>query len=298
MGPSLLQVHGFHLQGHLMVQDGCCSSSHHVYTESRRRTVRLRVESKSGRKRKKKRWQLQQQQQQQQQGPQWKRRLPTLPGTSCPPGGRPRMRALWRSSWSCTGCRAGGLCGSSRMTAAGPGRTTYIWSPSLTLWKTSGRCTITPSCPVSSPPAVTIPCSRKAMDLPFVSQDGIEPMWEDPRNKRGGRWLVSLSKQQRHMELDHLWLETLLCVIGESFGEYSREVCGAVINIRTKGDKIAVWTQEAENRTGVIHIGHVYKECLGLPPKMIIGYQAHADTATKSSTLLKNNTLLKNKFVM
>lgn len=129
-------------------------------------------------------------------------------------------------------------------------------------------------------------------------KDGIEPMWEDPRNKRGGRWLVSLSKQQRHMELDHLWLETLLCVIGESFGEYSREVCGAVINIRTKGDKIAVWTQEAENRTGVIHIGHVYKECLGLPPKMIIGYQAHADTATKSSTLLKNNTLLKNKFVM
>uniref|UniRef100_A0A2K5PCF6 Eukaryotic translation initiation factor 4E family member 1B n=1 Tax=Cebus imitator TaxID=2715852 RepID=A0A2K5PCF6_CEBIM len=123
-------------------------------------------------------------------------------------------------------------------------------------------------------------------------KDGIEPMWEDSRNKRGGRWLVSLAKQQRHIELDRLWLETLLCLIGESFEEHSRDVCGAVINIRTKGDKIAVWTREAENQAGVLHIGRVYKERLGLSPKTIIGYQAHADTATKS------NSLAKNKFVV
>uniref|UniRef100_A0A8C7BV06 Eukaryotic translation initiation factor 4E family member 1B n=1 Tax=Neovison vison TaxID=452646 RepID=A0A8C7BV06_NEOVI len=123
-------------------------------------------------------------------------------------------------------------------------------------------------------------------------RDGIEPMWEDSRNKRGGRWLVSLAKQQRHSELDRLWLETLLCLIGESFEEHSREVCGAVINIRTKGDKIAVWTREAENQAGVLHIGQVYKERLGLSTKIVIGYQAHADTATKS------NSLTKNKFVV
>lgn len=34
-------------------------------------------------------------------------------------------------------------------------------------------------------------------------------MWEDNRNKRGGRWLLSLAKQQRHIELDRLWLETV-----------------------------------------------------------------------------------------
>ncbi|XP_003123705.1 eukaryotic translation initiation factor 4E type 1B isoform X2 [Sus scrofa] len=123
-------------------------------------------------------------------------------------------------------------------------------------------------------------------------KDGIEPMWEDSRNKRGGRWLVSLAKQQRHSELDHLWLETLLCLIGESFEEHSQDVCGAVINIRTKRDKIAVWTREAENQEGVLHIGRVYKERLGLSTKTVIGYQAHADTATKS------NSLAKNKFVV
>lgn len=47
----------------------------------------------------------------------------------------------------------------------------------------------------------------------------------------------------------------LLCLIGEMFDEYSDEVCGAVINIRAKGDKIAIWTREAENQEGVTHIG-------------------------------------------
>ncbi|XP_006884496.1 PREDICTED: eukaryotic translation initiation factor 4E type 1B [Elephantulus edwardii] len=120
-------------------------------------------------------------------------------------------------------------------------------------------------------------------------KDGIRPMWEDSRNKWGGRWLVSLAKHQRHSKLDRLWLETLLCLIGESFEDHSREVCGAVVNIRTKGDKISVWTQEAENQASVLHIGRVYKEHLGLSTKAIIGYQAHADTATKS---------IRNKFVV
>lgn len=34
-------------------------------------------------------------------------------------------------------------------------------------------------------------------------------MWEDSRNKRGGRWLITLAKQQRHTELDRFWLETV-----------------------------------------------------------------------------------------
>ncbi len=40
-------------------------------------------------------------------------------------------------------------------------------------------------------------------------QDGIEPMWEDERNKRGGRWLLTLNKQQRKYDLDRFWLETV-----------------------------------------------------------------------------------------
>ncbi|XP_042195989.1 eukaryotic translation initiation factor 4E-1A [Callorhinchus milii] len=119
-------------------------------------------------------------------------------------------------------------------------------------------------------------------------KDGIEPMWEDKQNKCGGRWLITLSKQQRLVELDQFWLETLLCLIGEAFDHYSDDVCGAVTNIRPKGDKIALWTRDTENRDAVLHIGKIYKEKLGLPVKVVIGYQAHADTATKSGLGIQN----------
>lgn len=106
----------------------------------------------------------------------------------------------------------------------------------------------------------------------------------------------------------------LLCLVGEAFDDYSDDVCGAVVNVRNKGDKIAVWTANYENREAVTHIGwvwgpfslnfwgsfltllmfvhfllrRVYKERLGLPSKMTIGYQSHADTATKSGSTTKN----------
>ena len=38
---------------------------------------------------------------------------------------------------------------------------------------------------------------------------GIKPMWEDDRNKKGGRWLLNLNKSQRFADLDNLWLEVV-----------------------------------------------------------------------------------------
>ena len=34
-------------------------------------------------------------------------------------------------------------------------------------------------------------------------------MWEDVRNKSGGRWLFNLEKRDRKDLLDHCWLETV-----------------------------------------------------------------------------------------
>nr|XP_012595772.1 eukaryotic translation initiation factor 4E type 1B-like [Microcebus murinus] len=119
-------------------------------------------------------------------------------------------------------------------------------------------------------------------------QDGMGPRWEDGRNRRGGRWLVSLAKQQRRSELDQLWLDTLLCPTGQSSGERGNRVCGAIVGIHANRDKVAVWTREAGNQKSSCNIGRVYKEHLGLSAKTITGYQTHADTVTKSSSLAKN----------
>lgn len=48
----------------------------------------------------------------------------------------------------------------------------------------------------------------------IVFQEGIEPMWEDEKNRLGGRWLINLNKNARTSELDKIWLEmvSIICV--------------------------------------------------------------------------------------
>ena len=55
-------------------------------------------------------------------------------------------------------------------------------------------------------------------------QEGVKPMWEDERNRRGGRWVINLNKSQRATSLDKIWLEVMLCLIGEAFDDHSKYV--------------------------------------------------------------------------
>lgn len=50
----------------------------------------------------------------------------------------------------------------------------------------------------------------------------------------------------------------LLCMVGEAFDEYSEDVCGAVVNVRPKMDKIAVWTGNGQHPPTVLEIGLVF----------------------------------------
>lgn len=62
--------------------------------------------------------------------------------------------------------------------------------------------------------------------------------------------------------------------MGEAFDDYSDDVCGAVINVRAKGDKIAIWTTDYENKEAITHIGWalddtiIYGKLLGVEYKI------------------------------
>lgn len=108
----------------------------------------------------------------------------------------------------------------------------------------------------------------------------IRPMWEDETNNRGGRWTLSINKQLS----DKYWMDTALCLIGEAF-ESSEDICGAIVNVRQKVDKISIWTANCQNREAVIDIGKTFKERLGLRSQIF--YHTHKDTMIKSSSSTK-----------
>ncbi|VDM79633.1 unnamed protein product [Strongylus vulgaris] len=55
--------------------------------------------------------------------------------------------------------------------------------------------------------------------------------------------------------LDSIWLELLLAMTGEQFGDDSDLICGLVCNVREKGSKIKMWTKDWKEEEGNMRIG-------------------------------------------
>ena len=87
------------------------------------------------------------------------------------------------------------------------------------------------------------------------------PVWEDPLNLSGGKWIIRLRKGIA----DRLWEDLVLAIIGDQFAvceperekdaESARldsrmpggtewpEICGATISVRQNEDIISVWNR-------------------------------------------------------
>ena len=64
-----------------------------------------------------------------------------------------------------------------------------------------------------------------------------------------------MDKHRRSELLDYYWLELLMAMIGEQFEDLGANVCGAVVNVRTKGDKVSLWTRDCEKTEANRRIG-------------------------------------------
>ena len=61
------------------------------------------------------------------------------------------------------------------------------------------------------------------------------------------------------------------------------QVNGAVVNVRSKGDKLAVWLADSSEPEAVIRIGKMVKERLGLPEAHTIAFNVHKEEKNRPS---------------
>ncbi|XP_016986492.1 neurofilament heavy polypeptide isoform X2 [Drosophila rhopaloa] len=115
---------------------------------------------------------------------------------------------------------------------------------------------------------------------------GIRPMWEDEANVHGGRWVISLSKNTK-TDLDNFWMDSMLCLIGAAC-DHSEELCGAVVNIRGKSNKISIWTADGGKEAAVLEIGRKLREGLRMESAYVLQYQLHKDTMVKQGSTVKS----------
>ncbi|CEF63261.1 Translation Initiation factor eIF-4e family and Translation Initiation factor eIF-4e-like domain-containing protein [Strongyloides ratti] len=129
----------------------------------------------------------------------------------------------------------------------------------------------------------------------YLFKEGIKPMWEDANNVKGGRWLVVVDKSKRAAKLDHYWIELMMAIIGEQFENYGPYICGAVVNIRQKGDKVSLWTRDASRDDINLRIGQILKEKLEIPDNESIRYEVHKDSSNKTGSMVKPRIVLPEK---
>ena len=99
----------------------------------------------------------------------------------------------------------------------------------------------------------------------IVFKHGIKPMWEDPRNANGGRIVLNIDKKNVLSFLSKIWLNSLLFLIGSSYDdEESDNINGLVINVRTKLNRISLWTCNFENKSLQEKIAKRFMKYLGL----------------------------------
>ena len=54
-------------------------------------------------------------------------------------------------------------------------------------------------------------------------------------------------------------------MIGGLFDEYRDEVCGAILNVRARCDKISVWTPNVNKKDEILGIGWVFRSVIDHP---------------------------------
>ncbi|KIK63901.1 hypothetical protein GYMLUDRAFT_71371 [Collybiopsis luxurians FD-317 M1] len=111
-------------------------------------------------------------------------------------------------------------------------------------------------------------------------KSNIKPMWEDPANAKGGKWVITMRNQPQL--LDQCWAWLAMALVGEELEEGGDEVCGAVVSLRSKVDRIQVWIRSRGEKEGEVErinaIGKRIVKILDIGEKDGIGLEFQYNT--------------------
>jgi hypothetical protein len=100
----------------------------------------------------------------------------------------------------------------------------------------------------------------------FIFQDDVDPAWEHPANKAGGRWVNSSTSIP-----DNAWRDLCLGLFGETL-DAQREVTGLVLSRRRAYVRVSIWTRNKTKKDELLGIGHAAKAALRVKK---LEYQDH-----------------------
>ncbi|KAF8909327.1 eukaryotic translation initiation factor 4E class II [Gymnopilus junonius] len=136
------------------------------------------------------------------------------------------------------------------------------------------------------------------------------PVWEDPLNITGGKWIIRLKKGIA----DRFWEDLVMAVVGDQFddcrsaktNESSRnkaslagankseddndggsewpEICGCTISVRQSEDIVTLWNKVEADQKVREQIRDTLRKILNLPPTTVMEYKTNNDSMQDRSS--------------
>ncbi|KAK0467216.1 eukaryotic translation initiation factor 4E class II [Desarmillaria tabescens] len=127
------------------------------------------------------------------------------------------------------------------------------------------------------------------------------PVWEDPLNLSGGKWIIRLKKGVA----DRIWEDLVLAIIGDQFdvcrpsedavknagasdGEDGQtewpEICGCTISVRQSEDIVSLWNRIDGDIKLREKIRDTIRRVLHLPPTTVMEYKSNNDSMQDKSS--------------
>ncbi|KAG2141264.1 translation initiation factor eIF 4e-like domain-containing protein [Suillus clintonianus] len=137
-----------------------------------------------------------------------------------------------------------------------------------------------------SPPSALVPTTDYLLFHAGVRR----PVWEDPLNRTGGKWIVRLRKGVA----DRVWEDLVMGVVGDMFDECSTqgegeeggwpEICGCTISVRQSEDIVSLWNRVDGDAKVREKIRDTLRVVLNLPPSTIMEYKSNNDSMQDKSS--------------
>ncbi|MCJ1284074.1 hypothetical protein MMC26_003405 [Xylographa opegraphella] len=136
----------------------------------------------------------------------------------------------------------------------------------------------------------SFPLNRLQMkDSVHFFKRGVKPVWEDPRNVKGGAWTFRVPKDKS----EETWKEILLLAVGEQFADVIQpkdDLCGISLSVRFNSNLIMIWNRDGSAQASIDGIRDVVLNNLSadLKPKdNSYYYKQHSDHAGFSEVVAK-----------
>lgn len=89
----------------------------------------------------------------------------------------------------------------------------------------------------------------------------IRPMWEDPANAKGGKWVILFRSCPGLIDI--AWANLTMALVGEMLDDQDM-VCGIVASSRPKVDRVQIWTRGRDDVEKLNALGRRAWDVMGL----------------------------------